>query len=313
VTPGTAAPPGLGVPDDLAAERARHGEALADVPLERVNAPQPFVRGFLRSAREVVAYRELLANLVRKELKIKYKDSVLGFLWTLVRPLLQLIIYSVAIGLFLGSGKVIPEFGVYLYTGLLVWTLFTEIMGGCTSSVVGNAALIKKVYFPRELFPLSVVGAALVNFGLQLVILRGAYAVTDRWPAPGDLALVPLALVVLVVFAASLGMLLAAANVTLRDVQYLVDVGLLFWFWMTPIVYAWTTVKTALVTDRGMRWLFDVYMAGRRRRVRHSSTAAISHYAWACCSSSLSVCSGSPSGCSPSPRATSRRSCEQWV
>lgn len=261
MTPGTAAPPGLGVPDDLAVERARHGEALADAPLERVNAPQPFVRGFLRSAREVVAYRELVANLVRKELKIKYKDSVLGFLWTLVRPLLQLIIYSVAIGLFLGSGKVIPEFGVYLYTGLLVWTLFTEIMGGCTSSVVGNAALIKKVYFPRELFPLSVVGAALVNFGLQLVILLGAYAVTDRWPAPGDLALVPLALVVLVVFAASLGMLLAAANVTLRDVQYLVDVGLLFWFWMTPIVYAWTTVKTALVTDRGMRWLFDVYMA----------------------------------------------------
>jgi ABC-2 type transport system permease protein len=239
-----------------------HAAVLVDdLPLERVNAPQPFLLGFTSTVRDVWAYRELLANLVRKELKVKYKDSVLGFFWTLLRPLLQLLVYSVAIGYFLGSGRVIPDFGVYLFTGLLAWTLFTDIVGGCTGSIVANAGLVKKVYFPRELFPLAVVGAALVNFCLQLTVLIAAYVFTGAWPRPGNLALVPLALLALVLFATALGLLLAAANVYLRDMQYLVEVGLLLWFWMTPIVYDWTKVYTQLVDNAQLTWVFQIYMA----------------------------------------------------
>jgi ABC-2 type transport system permease protein len=239
-----------------------HGaEAVAAMPLERVNAPQPVFRGFGQALREVFAYRELLGQLTRKELKVKYKDSVLGFLWTLVRPLLQLLVYSVAIGIFLGSGRVIPQFGIYLFTGLVAWTLFTDILGGCTGAVVGNAGLVKKVYFPRELLPLSVVGAAIVNFALQLVVLVGAYVVTGNWPKLSDLLLVPLGLLVIVVFATALGLILAASNVYLRDVQYLVEVGLLLWFWMTPIVYDWTKVRTTLVENNGLNGLFQLYLA----------------------------------------------------
>lgn len=233
---------------------------LTDAPLRLVHAPRSFVRGFGRDAAEIWSYRELLGNLVRKELKVRYKDSVLGLLWTLVRPLLQLLVYAVAIGIFLGAGRTIPDFGVYLFTGLVAWTLFTDIIGGCTGSIVANAGLVNKVYFPRELFPLSVVGAAAVNFGLQLVVLVGAYLVTGTWPRPADLALVPLALLVLVVFGTALGLVLAAANVHLRDVQYLVEVGLLLWFWMTPIVYDWTKVRTTLV-GHGLTWLFHLYLA----------------------------------------------------
>ncbi|HEX5494747.1 MAG TPA: ABC transporter permease [Mycobacteriales bacterium] len=234
---------------------------VADLPLEHVNARQPFVSGFVGTAREIWDYRELLEQLVRKELKVRYKDSVLGFFWTLLRPLLQLVVYTVAIGLFLGSGRAIPEFGVYLFTGLLAWTLFTDIIGGCTGSIVGNAGLVKKVYFPRELFPLSVVGAALVNFGLQLSVLLAAYAVTWDWPRPRNLVLVPLALVALVLFAVALGLVLAATNVYLRDVTYLVEVGLLLWFWMTPIVYDWTKVHQQLVVSHPLGWLFRLYLA----------------------------------------------------
>jgi len=234
---------------------------VEDLPLERVNAPQPFLFGFTTTVRDVWAYRELLANLVRKELKVKYKDSVLGFFWTLLRPLLQLLVYSVAIGYFLGSGRVIPDFGVYLFTGLLAWTLFTDIVGGCTGCIVANAGLVKKVYFPRELFPLAVVGAALVNFCLQLTVLIAAYVFTGSWPRPTNLLLVPLALLALVLFATALGLLLAAANVYLRDMQYLVEVGLLLWFWMTPIVYDWTKVYTQLVDNAQLTWVFQVYMA----------------------------------------------------
>lgn len=235
--------------------------AVSDLPLERVNARQPFFGGFLKTAREVWSCRELLGQLIRKELKVKYKDSVLGFFWTLLRPLMFLLVYSVAIGVFLGSGRVIPEFGVYLFSGLVAWTLFTDIIGGCTGCIVGNGGLVKKVYFPRELFPLSVVGAALVNFLLQLAVLLAAYVVTWHWPAPKNLGLVPLALVALLLFATALGLILGAFNVYLRDMTYLVEVGLLLWFWMTPIVYDWTKVHTQLVVEHPLTSIFRIYLA----------------------------------------------------
>lgn len=217
--------------------------------------------GVVARLTEVWRYRDLLRNLIVKELKVKYKDSALGFVWTLVRPLLYLLVYSVAIGIFLGAGRTIPDFGVYLFTGLLVWTLFTDIIGGATGAIVSNASLVKKVYFPRELLTLSVVGAALINAVLQVVVLVGAYVVTRSFPPLSDLYLVPLALVVLIVFATALGLVLGAMNVFLRDVEYLVEVGLLLWFWMTPIVYDWTKVRTQLVTTHHLDWLFQLYMA----------------------------------------------------
>lgn len=217
--------------------------------------------GLVARLTEVWRYRDLLRNLIVKELKVKYKDSALGFVWTLVRPLLYLLVYAVAIGIFLGAGRTIPDFGVYLFTGLLVWTLFTDIIGGATGAIVSNAALVKKVYFPRELLTLSVVGAALINAVLQVVVLFGAYVVTRKFPPLNDLYLVPLALVVLIIFATALGLVLGAVNVYLRDVEYLVEVGLLLWFWMTPIVYDWTKVRTQLVENHQLNWLFEVYMA----------------------------------------------------
>jgi ABC-2 type transport system permease protein len=229
--------------------------------MQRVHAKEPLWRGFGRSVREVISYHELLGLLVRKELKVKYKDSFLGFLWTLVRPLIQLLVYSVAIGVFLGASRNIPEFGVYMFTGLVAWTLFTDVMAGCTGSIVSNAGLVKKVYIPMELFPLSVVGAGLVNFALQLVVLAGAWLVIGHWPHPANLPLVPLALLVLLVFSTGLGLLLAAVNVYLRDVQYLVEVGLLVWFWMTPIIYPWTKVKDTLVVHHHLLWLYHIYLA----------------------------------------------------
>jgi ABC-2 type transport system permease protein len=225
---------------------ALHGAAALDgVPMTRVNAPQPFVRGFGRAVREVWGARELLSQLVRKELKVKYKDSALGFLWSLLRPMLQLAVYYVAIGEFLGAG--LPDFAVFLFCGLLAWSLFTDVLGGSTGSIVGNAGLVKKVYFPREVLPLAVVGAALVNFVLQLGVLVGALVLFGH-PPPGwaDVSLLPLALLALVLFMSAAGLLLAAANVYLRDVQHLLEVALLLWFWMTPIVYPVQTVIAKL-------------------------------------------------------------------
>jgi ABC-2 type transport system permease protein len=229
--------------------------------LQRVNVRRPFFSGFLADTRDIWAYRELLVNLTRKELKVKYKDSSLGFLWTLVRPLLQLLVYSLAIGLFLGVGRSIPDFGIFMFAGLLSWTLFTEIVGGSTGAIVGNAGLIKKVYFPREVLLLALGSAATLNFFLQSLVLVPAYAGTGAWPLPRDLWLVPLSVAVVVTFSLALGLLLASANVFLRDIQWLVEVGLLLVFWCTPIIYPWTRVKSVLVDEAGLEWLFQIYMA----------------------------------------------------
>lgn len=230
------------------------------VDLQRVHAPRGFFRGSLTDVRDMWAFRELLGNLVRKELKVKYKDSILGFFWTLARPLLQLFVYALAIGYFLGASRSIPQFAIFLFTGLLAWGLFTDILGSCTNSIVGNAGLIKKVFFPREIFPLAVTGAALANFVFQLPVLLFAYLLARSFPDPANLPLGLLALLVLVVYAMAFGFVLAAANVYLRDVQYLVEVGLLLWFWMTPIVYDWTRVRTTLVEEAGRPLLFEIYL-----------------------------------------------------
>ena len=201
----------------------------------RVNAPQPFARGFLRSAREIWEFRELWLNLVRKELKVKYKDSFLGFLWSLARPLLLLLIYWLIFGKFLRAG--IPNFAFYLFAGLVAWDLFASSLNSATTSIVGNAGLIKKVYFPREILPLAAIGASLVHFALQLAVLFAVLIVFGFDFFGPNLLLLPVSVVAIVVFATAMSLLLSAANVYLRDIQHLLEVFLLFWFWLTPIVY----------------------------------------------------------------------------
>ncbi|MDQ1383282.1 MAG: type transport system permease protein, partial [Actinomycetota bacterium] len=134
------------------------------------------------SARErfkrIVERRELLVGMVRNELKIKYKNSVLGFAWSLVNPLLYLVVFYVAFVKILGSG--VPEFPIFLLSGLLVWNLFSTALAGACSSVVANAGLVKKVAFPREILPLAAVGSMLVHFFLQSMVLFAVIAVLWR-------------------------------------------------------------------------------------------------------------------------------------
>lgn len=237
---------------DTATARAA---ALADEPL-RIAGPRPgFVRGTLSSVKDVVAHRELLGSLVRRELKSRYKDSALGFVWSLVRPLAMLLIYYVALGKFLGSERAVPDFAVFIYTGLTAWTLFSEVVLTGTASIVQNSGLIKKVYLPREVFPLSVVGSSLFNFGIQLVILLGATILVGKFPTGERWLYFPLSLAVVLVWATALALLLSAVNVYLRDVQYLVDVALMILFWASPIVYAWHQVAGSVTG-----WLQDLYL-----------------------------------------------------
>ena len=188
---------------------------------------------------------ELLVGLVRKDLKVKYQGSVLGFLWSLANPLLLLVVYTFVFQVVLKSG--IPQFGFYLLSGLLVWNMFAGAAGTSTAAVVGNSGLVKKVRFPLSVLPLSQVGFALVHFVLQLFVLLVVMAVTGNtgFAGPNLLLAVP-AIAVALLFTVAVSFLVAGLNVRYRDTQHVVEVVLMAGFWINPIVYSVSLVKTEL-------------------------------------------------------------------
>jgi ABC-2 type transport system permease protein len=193
--------------------------------------------------RDIWTYRELLAGLVRKELKVKYKNSVLGFLWSMLNPATNLLVYYVVFQIILKNG--IPLFAIYLISGILVWNLFSSALPAACGSIVGNSSIVKKVAFPREVLALGNVGASLVHFCLQSIVLLIFLVAFHHSPAVPYLPLLIPAIVALLLLTSALGILLAAVNVYLRDMQHLLEIGLSVWFWATPIVYQYR-----LVADR---------------------------------------------------------------
>lgn len=184
--------------------------------------------------------RELFVFLVRKEIKIKYKNSFLGFLWSMLNPAFALLVFYILFTFFLRNG--IPYFVIYLFSAMLVWNLFQTAVTGGTVSIVANGAIVKKVAFPREILALASVGSAFMFFVFQsIVMLAFMIAFWHRPDWPVIWLLIP-ALAAVVVFASALSVFLSAVNVYMRDTQHLVDVFLLAWFWAIPGIYAFSGV-----------------------------------------------------------------------
>lgn len=229
--------------------------AIARAPMQVVGAPSHPLGGIWSSARDIWAQREMLDLLIRRDLKARYKDSALGFLWSLIKPLTQLVIYYVVMGKFLGAARGIPDFAIYIFTGLTVYSLFSEIISSTTGSIVGNSGLIKKIYLPREIFPLASVGSALFNYLIQFSILIAATLVLGTFTLSPNLLFILPSLFVVIVYGLAFGLLLSAVNVYMRDIQYLVEVGLMVMLWASPIVYSWSMVRDQV----GNSLILDVY------------------------------------------------------
>lgn len=228
----------------MSTEALARARPLAAEPLRVAGPVQGFATGTFESLRDIWAHRELLGLLTRREIKARYKDSALGLFWSLTRPLTMLLIYYVAVGKFLGADRGIHDFAIYIFTGLTAWNLFSEIIAFYTSAIVANGGLVKKVYLPREVFPLSTTGSALFNFCIQLVVLVVTTLIVRKPPSAAGLLYLPISFALLLAFGTALALLLSAVNVFLRDVQYLVEIALMVLFWASPIVYSWAQVSS---------------------------------------------------------------------
>ena len=195
--------------------------------------------------RELFAHREVLLNLIRKELKVKYTASVLGAVWSLLNPVVFLAVFSFVAAVFQNR---VPDFPVFLLSGLLAWNFMSNALQAGSRSVIDNANLVKKMAFPREILPLSSVGVAMFDFALQSAVFVVFIGVSGHgFHLPG-LWLLPLTVVVAVVFTTALTLWIAALNVRYRDVGHLLGLALLVWFWATPIVYQGWLVQQKLQT-----------------------------------------------------------------
>jgi ABC-type polysaccharide/polyol phosphate export permease len=221
----------------------------------------------LAKLRELWAARELLYNLVGKELKVRYKQSALGFVWSLLTPLLMTGVFTVVFARFLRI-EVGPRgtFATFFLSGYLVWQFFSNSVNSAVTSIVGNGPLIRKVYFPREILPLSLVLSHSVHLLLALIATAPLF-VLQRGVHLESLPALALGLVLLVAFTSGMSMIFAAANVGFRDLQEIIQVLFLAWFYATPIIYASFFVEenartfVPILRANPMTWFVELFHA----------------------------------------------------
>jgi ABC-type polysaccharide/polyol phosphate export permease len=189
--------------------------------------------------RNLYRYRQLIAALTARDLKARYRGSILGFFWSLANPLLLLGIYTLAFTTFFPS-QVVRPYPLFLFTGILPWTFFSAAVLESTSSISANAALIKKVMFPAEALPLVVVFSHLVHFALAIPILLlalGIYVFLGQAAISWTILLVPVLMLFQTVFVAGIAMVISSAAVLLRDLRDIVANLMTLGFFLTPIIY----------------------------------------------------------------------------
>jgi len=207
-----------------------------------------------RNLRRLFRYRGLIQSLVARELKARYRGSVLGFLWSFINPLLLLLIYTFVFTVIMPNRNELAQpYAVFMFCGILPWNWFSSSLMEASGSLVAGGNLIKKGLFPAEILPLVNVLANMVHFFLGLLILAVFLIVYRHWPDPAGLVWFPVAILIQLVFTSGLALFLAALTVHYRDIRDLLSNLLMFWFFATPIIYPWQDPNVSR-----FKWLFDL-------------------------------------------------------
>ncbi|HXM55914.1 MAG TPA: ABC transporter permease [Candidatus Dormibacteraeota bacterium] len=207
-----------------------------------------------------VGHRDLLVLLVRKELKIKYKGTMLGFLWSLLNPLLMMVVYSVVFSLLVRFQ--VPRYPIFLLSGMLPWNAFTIALSTASMTIVGNGNLIRRVSFPREFLPLASVLASVINLVLSMAVLLG-FALVFRQPLGAPLLLLPVLLLLQLVLTAGICLVLAGLMVYFRDIENLITIAITVVFFVTPVIYPLSALGHSGVRQflelNPLLWLITAY------------------------------------------------------
>ncbi len=202
--------------------------------------------------KEMWRYRELVYFLTWRDIKVRYKQAVLGIAWAVLQPLLTTLIFTVIFGVLLKTPSQDIPYPLFTMTALLPWQLFATALQRSSISLVGNANLITKIYFPRLVIPFSSVMAALVDFSVSFVVLLGVMVYYRYWPGWNILWL-PLIILLALLTALSVGLWLSALNVQYRDIQHMVPFIVQVWMYASPIVYSINTIPEGI-----WRWLYGL-------------------------------------------------------
>tara|TARA_B100000519_G_scaffold147337_2_gene128162 strand:+ start:23294 stop:24157 length:864 start_codon:yes stop_codon:yes gene_type:complete len=213
------------------------------------------VPGRGRGILDVFQWGYLLRLLVRKGTATRYRNSVLGWTWSYVKPAAQFAVYYFVMGIVLRAHDDVQYFAIYLFAGVVIVNLFNEAFGNATDSIVANGSLVRKIYLPRELFPIAAIIVALIHFLPQLAVLLLVCIVVGWTPTFAALGAVLLGTVIVVTFALGLGLFFSGLNVRFRDVQNFVEIIRMFSTWTSPVLYLWTFVAATLPA-----WAFGIYM-----------------------------------------------------
>ncbi|PID97535.1 MAG: sugar ABC transporter permease [Actinobacteria bacterium] len=225
----------------------------------KVDGPHGYkVPGESSGLLEVIRQPYLTSLIVHKELRQRYRGSVLGMAWSYAKPATQFLVFYFAIGVFMRMNQNVPNYVIYMFSGVVLINYFSEIFGNATRAVVGNAALVKKIYLPRQLFPMSALWVALVHFAPQVVILLLGALIFGWHPTFLGIVAILLGFIIVSLFALGLGLFSGALNVFYRDAENFVDLLLMIATWISPVLYTWKMVYEAF-TNNGLDILWYLY------------------------------------------------------
>ncbi len=206
--------------------------------------------------KEIWQYRELLRFLVVRDIKVRYKQTLLGGLWAILQPFMSMIVFTIFFGMLAKIPSDNMPYPLFVYTALLPWQFFSNGIGNAGNSLVANSNLISKVYFPRIIIPAASLGAGLLDFAVAFSILIIMMLYYGIFPGAG-LLLLPFLMLMIAITALGVGMILSALNVAYRDFRYVIPFLVQFWLFATPVIYP------ASIVPENWRWLINLNpMAG---------------------------------------------------
>lgn len=204
----------------------------------------------LERIKELYAYREMIFSLVKRDLKGRYKGSVLGFLWTFLNPLFQLVVYTMVFSVIMKTG--IKDYYLYLFVALIPWIFFSTCLTGGSNCILAQQDMVKKIYFPREVLPVAYVTSQFVNMLLSFLVIFAVLVSVNYTLNLQAILYLPLIMAIEYILSLGLTMLMGALNVYLRDLEYILGILAMAWQFLTPVMYSMEQVPEEI------QWAFTL-------------------------------------------------------